>query len=153
MSRNTPNRMLAQAPEMSGASSTVRPSSTRGAAYVPPGARPETALATIRSLLREGEHRAARRVAAEAVTRFPGHEEIRNAARVLGDGTATVRPGHEPSREEELAWLRNPPESVRGKWVALVGSEMVGADESLADLIQVLDTKSFPKRPLVHRVD
>ena len=59
----------------------------------------------------------------------------------------------EPSREEEFEWLRNPPESVRGKWVALLGNEMIDAAETLVELEGSLCSKDLPKPALVHYID
>lgn len=117
-------------------------------------ARPEDVLDELRSLIADGQVVSARRLAVEAAARFPEHEEIRQARRILNDGKATVGSrGPEPSTDDEFEWLRRPPEWARGKWVALVGKEAVAVADDLTDLVESLKTMDLPKRPLVHRID
>jgi hypothetical protein len=73
--------------------------------------------------------------------------------RGLNEWTVRRRPASGQGRSEEFEWLRNPPESARGKWVALVGGEMIAAGEALADVLELLKSMDLPKSPLVHRVD
>ncbi len=73
--------------------------------------------------------------------------------RGLNERQVRTRPATGQGRTEELEWLRNPPESVRGKWVALVGNEMVAAAEALAEVMESVKSMNLPKIPLVHRVD
>jgi len=121
---------------------------------LPSEAGPEDVLDEIRALISDGQIVAARRLAIEAAARFPGHDEIRQARRVLNDGKATVGTrGPEPSTDEEFEWLRRPPEWASGKWVALVGKEAVAASDDLAQLVESLKTMDLPKQPLVHRID
>jgi len=47
----------------------------------------------------------------------------------------------------------NPPESVRGRWVGLVGGELVGASESLAELVENLRDRGLAEKALVHLVE
>ena len=85
---------------------------------------------------------------------FPEHEGLRSAHRVLNSptGPAGTAPA-EPVTDQELDWLRDPPESVRGKWVALSGSELVAVAEKLMDLVKVLRLRKLNQRALVHRVE
>lgn len=121
---------------------------------LPPGADPDKAVETILALLSEDRYRAAERLAAEAVARFPDHRRVANAWRIFRPrGKAVRRPATEPSRREEMAWLRNPPSSARGKWVALIGSEMIASANTLPELAESVRSRDLPKPALVHRVD
>lgn len=118
-----------------------------------PGASPEDILDQIRALVTDNPL-VARRMAVEAAAQFPNHEGLRTAHRVLNVGKASVNSGGtEPSTTEEFDWLRRAPESVRGKWVALVGQELVGMADTLTELTDALRAKRFDKPALVHRVD
>ncbi len=118
------------------------------------GADPDAVVEDILSLLSEERFQTAQRLASEAAVRFPDHRRVANVRRIFHrSGKAVRRPATEPNRREEMAWLRNPPESVRGKWVALVGSEMVAAADTLPKLAKSLRSKSLAKPALVHRVD
>ncbi len=120
---------------------------------LPPARRPDDMLKRIRAHLVEGRYRTAQRLAGEAVARFPEHPEIRTMNRGLNEWKVRTRPASGQGRAEELEWLRNPPESARGKWVALVGSRLVAAGEALAEVMESLKSMDLPKTPLVHRVD
>ncbi len=121
---------------------------------LPPEAGPDDVLDKLRALLADGHVLMARRLASEAIERFPSHAEIGNAKRILNDGKATVSSGGpERSTEEEFAWLRNPPPWARGKWVALLGQEAVASGKTLAEVVEALKPLSLPEKPLVHRID
>ena len=144
----TSNPMLSKAAEPSSATSRT---SYRGEASLPLGADPDAVLDKIRSLITD-HFLTARRMAVAAAAKFPGHAGLRNAKRILTEGKAkVVAEDPQPSRSEEFQWLRDPPDSVRGKWVALIGSELVGSAETLAELAESLHSRSFPRAPLVHR--
>ena len=120
---------------------------------IPPNAQPEEVLDQIRALLTD-HSLVARRMAVEAAARFPEHAGLQNAKRILNDGKATVGSGGpEPSTTEEFDWLRHPPESARGKWVALVGSKMVAAADTLAEVTDCLRSLKLPKPALVHHIE
>ncbi len=106
----------------------------------------------IRAHLFESRFRTAQRVAREAASRFPNHPEVGRLHRALNERTASRKPASGRDLSEEAAWLRNPPESVRGRWVALIGSELVGVAKTLAELLEELRTKNLCKEPLVHRI-
>ena len=147
--------ILAKAPETS--ASTAGADSPRSFApeylAVPPDAQADEILYRIRTLLTD-QSIAARRLAIEGAARFPEHEGLQNARRILVDGKAKVGSGDpEPSTKEEFDWLRSPPQSVRGKWVALVGDKLVASAETLAKLTDALRSKKLPKPALVHRID
>jgi len=115
-------------------------------------ADPEAVLRRIRALVTDHLF-AARRLASEAAERFPQHSGIRNAHRILNGGKATVSSsGPEPARDEEIEWLRNPPESVRGRWVGLLGRKLVGTADTLAELIELLRMQNLETRALVHHI-
>ncbi len=97
----------------------------------------------------------ARRVSAEARVRLPGHGRVQGGGSIVDNrGKAIAGPeASEPSRKEEFEWLRHPPESARGKWVALLGSEMIAAAEKLVELEESLRSKQLPKPALVHYID
>ncbi len=118
------------------------------------GEDPDVLADEILLLLSEERFQEARRIALQAAARFPKHPRLRTARRIFNNRKkATRRPGNEPSRKEEFAWLSHPPESARGKWVALLGSELIGAAESLEDLMSLVRAKELPNPALVHFID
>lgn len=155
MSRHhSPQPMLARSEEQSSPAgrSAAAERCSEPETSIPAGAKPEVILERIRTLVTD-HSREARRLAVAAAARFPDHAAIPSAKRVLVDGKARVGSGEpEPSTTEEFDWLRHPPESARGKWVALVGSEMVASADSLAELTAALRSKQLPKPALVHHL-
>jgi len=93
-------------------------------------------------------------LAAEATARFPGDEGLRCAERILSEGEAArSKRGLKPDRSADLKWLSNPPESVRGQWVALFGGDLVGASSSLSELVDDLRHRGLTGKALVHLAD
>ena len=116
---------------------------------------PDAAVDKILELLSEDRYQTARKTAAEAVDRFPDHSRVQEAWGIFDvGGKATVAAdGPQPSRRPEFDWLRHAPEALRGHWVALVGSELVGSAATLEELTKSLNGRVFSRTPLVHRVD
>ncbi len=116
---------------------------------------PEAMVDRVLALLHDDLYLEARQLAAEAVQRFADHERVRWAWNIFEQhGRSRVGAGSpEPGRDEEFEWLSNPPEWAHGKWVALVGSEVVASADTLAEVSAALKGKSFSKRPLAHQID
>ncbi len=73
--------------------------------------------------------------------------------RALNKRVASTSPAGDHSRKEEFAWLRNPPESARGRLVALIDGEMVASAQTMSELTAALKAMNLSKMPLVHRVE
>ncbi len=140
-------------PAASAGSEAIRVS-TETAPRLAADADPAVTVERILALLRDDLYLPARRLASEALKRFPDHHrtqwawsifERRGRSRI-GNG------GPEPGRDKEFEWLRNPPDWARGKWVALVGSEVVAAGDTLAEVAAALRGRTFSSRPLAHRI-
>jgi hypothetical protein len=116
-------------------------------------AGPEALLVELRSLVTD-HYPEAQKLAARAAALFPHHDGVRSAHRVLNSPTGPAgKAPAEPATDEEIDWLQHPPESVRGKWVALSGSELVATAEKLADLVKALRARNFNQRALLHHVE
>ena len=150
MSRTSPPPpMLAKQPEPSGSGPSAADSRDRPLARK---TSPEDVFVRLRQLIADGRIGVARRLIAEALCRFPDHHRIRLAERVLNGGEATPDPYVQPTAAAESAWLDNPPDDARGKWVALIGSELVGMADSVDELMQALASKKLDMIPLVHHL-
>lgn len=117
------------------------------------GVDPDVLLDQIREHLGQGHYRTAQRLAKEAADRFPWHKDLSTMHRGLNQRRVGTRPADGHSRERELAWLQNPPESVRGQLVALVGGKMVASARTMSELMTELKAMNLPKMPLVHRIE
>ncbi len=116
-----------------------------------PADSPEGLLNDIRDLIADGDVRGARKLAAEAAERYPDDADLVNAHRILSPGGSYTRSGTGRNTREEFEWLQDPPERYRGKWVALVGRDVVGAAESLKELLAAIPTH-LEKKPLTVQV-
>ena len=113
---------------------------------------PDTVLDRLRQLVAEGQLTAVRQLADEAAQRFPDHAEIQLARRVFSEAKATTNPFVQPTTAAEIEWLNDPPEETRGKWVALVGNELVGLADTLTDLVRQVEEKDLQQLPLVQQI-
>ena len=120
---------------------------------------PEATVERVLALLGEDQYLPARDLAAEALTRFPDHDRVQWAWKIFEKrgrsrlGEAAPEPKTDDEYEWQRRWLRNPPEWARGKWVALMGCQVVASAESLAEVSAQLRAREFAKRPLAVRVD
>ncbi len=138
--------------KMHARSSPAGGSSSRPTRRSEAGVAPGRALDEIRELLSHGDLPAARELAAAAACRHPDHQELRNAKRVLCDGKAFPIAGSIRTSDRELEWLRDPPETYRGQWVALLESNLVGASNSLEELMRSLAPEILERSPLVVQI-
>ncbi len=154
--KSTSSTMLAKGPlGGTGASTRSSRATSEDKPLLAADADPEATVDKVLALLSEQHYPMARRLAAEARVRFPDHSRVQDLWSIFDNrGKAIAGPeASEPSREEEFEWLRHPPESARGKWVALLGSEMIAAAEKLVELEESLRSKQLPKPALVHYID
>jgi hypothetical protein len=124
------------------------PAGTRGSATAPANTRPPSAealLARIRALLRTGEVCDARRLAATAAAEHPGKPDLRRIHELLNTGQARRRPGTGRSVRQEVEWLRDPPEELRGKWIAVLDQEIIASAACLNELMTQLPPHQEPK--------
>ncbi len=124
-----PNAIQAKRADERGGSATVSESSQASAAAV---------FSTVRKLLRDGEIHDARKLVERAVARYPDHPGLRDTHEVLNEGHSRRRPRTGRSLRVELESLRDPPDEYRGKWVAVVGNRVVGAADTLKELVAEL---------------
>ncbi len=146
--------MLARSEELSASQGTSKsPQLARsGEKLLLPDARPEDVFALLRSLIETDQINRARRLTREAAERFPGNDKIRLAKRILADAKATPNRYAQPTATAEIEWLANPPEEARGKWVALIGSDLVGTADSADELRRSLRGRSFEHYPVVQHL-
>jgi len=145
------DRIFARASESSAATGAQASRPLRRAT-VAAAEPPEAVLAEIRAFLRVGNVKAARELAVAAAARHPEHVEIQTARRVLAEGKSYPSSGTGRNLTEEYEWLRDPPERYRGKWVALVGARVLGAADTLRELLASLPS-DLGQTPLTVQVE
>jgi len=110
---------------------------------------------TIRSLLESQRFAEARQAAARAAGLFPDHPWLRQADRVLNPSGVTVVPARDrdTDRRKEYDWLRRHQAEYRGRWVALLGDELIACSDSFDEVLGAVRARELKARPLVHRVE
>ncbi len=145
-----PSPMLARSADSASMPETRR---AGGEIRLPPDEDPDAVTEKILALLSQQRFEAAKDLIRTAAERFPDHPRIDAARRgFVNRGKARTSPATGVPRDEESAWLQDPPGEYRGKWVALAGSEVVGAAEDLRELMAFLRGKKFSKPTLIHQV-
>jgi hypothetical protein len=116
---------------------------------------PDAIADEVLSLLGRERYRSARRLASQALARFPDHIRVRGVWGIFDNrGKAKISPlGPQVSTDEEFEWLKHPPPWAAGKWVALVGPKAVASADTLAELEKAVDSMDLPKLPLAIRID
>lgn len=110
------------------------------------------ALSIARRLLGQERIREARMRLREAEKRYPEDEAIRELLRSISPGRTTRQPVTSPSRSREFEWIRTNQPRYKGKWVALLGSDLLGHGRTLAEVLDSLTDDSSGRKPLIHRI-
>jgi hypothetical protein len=104
----------------------------------------------IRSLLAAGQIWEAQQLlksAGDDVPMDPKLREVLGPARVLG--TSPVR---DFDRSAEFRWLRANWEEYQGKWVALLGEDLLASSDTVEELRAYLARLDPKRRPLIHHL-
>jgi len=110
-------------------------------------------MEAVRGLLVSEEATEAKRTAARGARLFPEHPGLAQANRVLNPSQVTSRPATAPDRSREFAWLRRYGREHRGRWVALVGDQLLASGGELEDVLSAVRSRNLRTRPLVHHID
>jgi len=87
--------------------------------------------------LMAGTFMAARHLSKEGTERFPEHAELQRMAHILAPPIARVVKGvHNTTWKADREWLKMHWDDYRGLWVALYNGELLGAEETLDDLVK-----------------
>ena len=116
------------------------------------GVTPDRVLDLLREVIEADRIGTARRLLADAPRRFPDDPKIRTARRVFAESEATPNLFVQPTAGAEIEWLRQPPDDARGKWVALIGSKLVGIADSAEELFASLRSERFEQFPVVQYI-
>ncbi len=116
--------------------------------HQPPAA--EKLALSIRALLDQQQLQKARRTAALAAEDHPDHPWLVQANRVLNPKRMVARPAKGRGRAREFAWLRQNAEAHRGRWVALLGDDLIASTETFQEVQRALRERELDGPPLVH---
>jgi hypothetical protein len=103
----------------------------------------------IRDLLAEGQIWKARELLKSAGDRVPADSNLRE---VLGPPRVRTSPVKGVDRSAEFHWLKTNWDQYEGKWVALVGENLVACSDTLKELLARLADCQFEREPLIHHL-
>ncbi len=106
------------------------------------GAQPLSAKAYVRAVkkaLAEGAYLRARAVSAEGASKFPQDAQLARYALVLAP-PRVIRTEYAPDTTiaQDKNWIKQNGDRYRGKWIALRNGELLGATDTLQELIDAL---------------
>lgn len=110
---------------------------------------PLSAEDEIRALLAEGRIYEATKLLESAGDRVPADSNLRT---VLAPPQFRRVDERDVDRTPEFNWLRSHWDAYLGKWVALVGEDLVACSDDAEDLLAQLEGRRFDRRPLVHHI-
>lgn len=110
-------------------------------------------VALIRGMLDRDQVAAARALLSVALAELPSAPELLRAAVVLALPKSARRSVRDPERTSEYSWLTSHASAYRGKWVAVVGGELIASAASLKELLQSVKSAGRENEALIHRVD
>jgi hypothetical protein len=113
---------------------------------------PESFLEEIHAIINSGTLRGAREVAERGLALYPDHPELRRLHHVLRPYEVRARPDlriDDPRPNYE--WLEKNSSHYRGKWVGLDAGELVAAADTLKEVLDALEGRSF-RSTLVHHI-
>ncbi|HEX3131275.1 MAG TPA: hypothetical protein VH394_28320 [Thermoanaerobaculia bacterium] len=112
-----------------------------------PERKPLSVEDEVRALLEEGRISDAKKLVEAAGDQLPESlREIFAPPRIRRVGERGV------DRTPEFNWLKANGPAYAGKWVALVGDDLVGCEDVLEELLAKLDQRKFDRRPLLHHL-
>lgn len=103
----------------------------------------------VRAFLEEGRISEAKRLVESAGDELPAGSSLR---KIFAPPQFKNVDRRDVDRTLEFNWLKAYGPCYSGKWVALVGEELVACSEDLDKLLAALEDRSFERSPLVHHI-
>jgi hypothetical protein len=103
----------------------------------------------IRDLLAEGQIWEAQELLKSAGDRVPAESNLR---KVLGPARVRESDIMDFDRSAEFHWLKTKAENYPGKWVALLGEDLLASSDTLKELLDRLAEIQPERRPLIHHL-
>jgi hypothetical protein len=112
-----------------------------------PERKPISIEEEVRALLEEGRISEARKLVETAGDELP--ESLRE---IFAPPRIRRVDERDVDRTPEFNWLKANGPVYAGKWVALVGDDLVGCEDELEDLLNRIRTRQFEREPLLHHL-
>jgi hypothetical protein len=110
---------------------------------------PSSIEAEARALLEEGRIFEAKKLVESAGDLLPAGSSLRE---IFAPPRFKRVDRRDVDRTPEFNWLRANWDAYEGKWVALVGEDLVACSDTLKDLLAQLEGRQFERIPLTHHL-
>lgn len=111
---------------------------------------PTVELAYAKQLLEHEHITSARMVLERAIGRYPQDERLRRLYHTIAPGRVVRRDIHYRDRVMEAAWIQAHRAQYRGKWVALLGEQVLGIADNLQTVLRCVRKHHLDEPPLIH---
>jgi hypothetical protein len=85
--------------------------------------------------------------------RYPKDTKLQDLYRTVSPGRAVPREVTYRDRKSEMAWIKVNRSQYRGKWVALLGEQVISIEDDLKSVLRVVRTQRLAEPPLIHHFD
>jgi hypothetical protein len=114
---------------------------------------PTLALERAKNFLSDGCIIDARQVLQEALLRWPKDQGLLRLQRVISPGRVVAKEKQYKDRRSEISWIAENRQTYKGKWVALMGDQLIAMADDLKTLLDDLRERQLEEAPLIHRLD
>ena len=117
------------------------------------GPRPTLELEYAKHLLGQGRVAMAREILLRALFRYPKDSRLGDLYRTVSPSRIVPREVTYRDRRLEIAWIKANRSHYRGKWVALLGEQVIGIGDDLKSVLRVVREQQLAEPPLIHHFD
>jgi hypothetical protein len=82
--------------------------------------------------------------------RYPKDTKLQDLYHTVSPGRAVPREVTYRDRKLEMAWIKANRSQYRGKWVALLGEQVIGMGDDLKSVLRVVQKQQLAEPPLIH---
>ena len=104
-------------------------------------------------LLEQEQITIARVVLERAIKRYPQEGRLQDLYRVIIPGRVERRTVNYRHQKVEAAWIKTHRTQYHGKWVALLGKQVLGVGDDLHTVLNLLRDYHLDESPLIHHFD
>jgi hypothetical protein len=109
-------------------------------------------LMYVKYLLGEGRVTMAREILQRLLPHYPADEKLLNLYNAISPGKVVRTNMHYSDRTLEMEWIRLHGSIYRGKWVALLGADVIGIGDDLKSVLRIVQEKQPLAAPLIHHL-
>ena len=110
-------------------------------------------LMYVKYLLGEGRVTMAREMLQRILQQYPADEKLLHLYNAIAPGKVVRTNMHYSDRTLEMDWIRVNSSVYRGKWIALLGANVIGIGDDLKSVLRMVQEQQPHATPLIHHLD